>query len=204
MDVETRSPDRLTDEIRSVVEQGNDLNVRFSGSLISGQEIFREMIFVILISILLLYFILASQFESLSLPLVVMLEIPIDIAGALLLLKIFGGTINLMSMIGIIVMSGIIINDSILKIDTINHLRQSGMSLKEAIYEGGARRLKPIIMTSLTTILAMLPFMFGTDVGSELQKPLALTVIGGMTLGTVVSLYFIPLAYWYLYRRSAD
>jgi multidrug efflux pump subunit AcrB len=78
------------------------------------------------------------------------------------------------------------------------------MSLKEAIYEGGARRLKPIIMTSLTTILAMLPFMFGTDVGSELQKPLALTVIGGMTLGTVVSLYFIPLAYWYLYRRSAD
>lgn len=204
MDVETRSPDRLTDEIRSVVEQGNDLNVRFSGSLISGQEIFREMIFVILISILLLYFILASQFESLSLPLVVMLEIPIDIAGALLLLKIFGGTINLMSMIGIIVMAGIIINDSILKIDTINHLRQSGMSLKEAIYEGGARRLKPIIMTSLTTILAMLPFMFGTDVGSELQKPLALTVIGGMTLGTVVSLYFIPLAYWYLYRRGTD
>ena len=132
------------------------------------------------------------------------LEIPIDIAGALLLLKLFGGTINLMSMIGIVVMSGIIINDSILKIDTINRLYRSGMELKEAIYTGGCRRLKPIIMTSLTTILAMIPFLFGTDIGSELQKPLALTVIGGMTLGTIVSLYFIPLAYWYLNRHREE
>jgi len=202
MDIETRSPENLTAEIRSVVSREDDISVRFSGSLISGQQIFREMFFVILISILLLYFILASQFESLKLPFVVMLELPIDITGALMLLRIFGGTINLMSMIGIIVMSGIIINDSILKIDTINHLRRSGLKLKEAIYEGGARRLKPIIMTSLTTILAMMPFLFGTDIGSELQKPLALTVIGGMALGTVVSLYFIPLTYWYLYRKA--
>ena len=202
MDIETHSPERLVAQVRSVVTEEDDINVRFSGSLISGQQIFREMIFIILISVLLLYFILASQFESLKLPFVVLLELPIDISGALLLLWIFGGTVNLMSMIGIIVMSGIIINDSILKIDTINHLRLSGMGLKEAIYEGGARRLKPIIMTSLTTILAMTPFLFGSDIGSELQKPLALTVIGGMALGTVVSLYFIPLAYWYLYRRQ--
>ena len=204
MDIETRSPENLTAEIRSMVTAEDDINVRFSGSLISGQQIFKEMFFVILISILLLYFILASQFESLKLPFVVMLELPIDIAGALLLLRIFGGTINLMSMIGIIVMAGIIINDSILKIDTINQLRRSGMGLMEAIHEGGARRLKPIIMTSLTTILAMTPFLFGTDIGSELQKPLALTVIGGMALGTVVSLYFIPLAYWYMYRKEAS
>lgn len=202
MDLETRSPERLVDRVRTVVSGEDDINVRFSGSLISGQQVFREMIFVILISVLLLYFILASQFESLKLPFVVLLELPIDVAGALFLLWIFGGTVNLMSMIGIIVMAGIIINDSILKIDTINHLRQSGMKLKDAIYEGGARRLKPIIMTSLTTILAMTPFLFGTDIGSELQKPLALSVIGGMALGTVVSLYFIPLAYWYLYRRQ--
>ncbi len=202
MDLETRSPERLIAQIRDLVREEDDINVRFSGSLISGQQIFREMIFVILISVLLLYFILASQFESLKLPFVVLLELPIDIAGALLLLSLFGGTVNLMSMIGIIVMAGIIINDSILKIDTINHLRRSGLDLKEAIYEGGARRLKPIIMTSLTTILAMTPFLFGTDIGSELQKPLALTVIGGMALGTVVSLYFIPLAYWYMYRKE--
>lgn len=203
MDISSRRPEREINEVRDVLNGYENINVRFGGSLISGQKIFREMIAIILVSVLLLYFILASQFESLSLPLIVLLELPIDIAGALLLLVLFGGTINLMSMIGIIVMSGIIINDSILKIDTINRLRWGGMELKEAIFTGGARRLKPIIMTSLTTILAMTPFLFGHDLGSELQKPLALTVIGGMALGTVVSLYFIPLAYWYLYRRKA-
>jgi len=200
MEISSKSPEREIDEIRSAVSNHNNINVRFGGSIISGQKIFREMIAIILISVLLLYFILASQFESLTLPFIVLLELPIDIAGALLLLKLFGGTINLMSMIGIIVMSGIIINDSILKIDTINRLRWSGMEIKEAIFTGGSRRLKPIIMTSLTTILAMTPFLFGHDLGSELQQPLALTVIGGMALGTVVSLYFIPLAYWFLYR----
>lgn len=202
MDITTRSPEQLTREIRTRLGDDPNLSIRFGGSLISGQEIFREMLMVIIISVLLLYFILASQFESLTLPFIVLLELPIDIAGALLFLVLFGGTINLMSMIGIVVMSGIIINDSILKVDTINQLRRSGMELKEAIYTGGARRLKPIIMTSLTTILAMVPFLFGTDIGSELQKPLALTVIGGMTLGTLVSLYFIPLAYWYLYKKD--
>ncbi|MDX2415717.1 MAG: efflux RND transporter permease subunit [Bacteroidales bacterium] len=202
MEISSRSPEKEIDRIRTVVTDHNNINVRFGGSIISGQEIFKEMIAIILISVLLLYFILASQFESLTLPLIVLLELPIDIAGALLMLKLFGGTVNLMSMIGIIVMSGIIINDSILKIDTINRLRWAGMEIKEAIYTGGARRLKPIIMTSLTTILAMTPFLFGHDLGSELQQPLALTVIGGMALGTVVSLYFIPLAYWFLYRSK--
>jgi multidrug efflux pump subunit AcrB len=145
---------------------------------------------------------LAAQFESLVQPLILLLEVPIDIAGALLLLWLFGGTLNLMSMIGLVVMSGIIINDSILKIDTINHLRKDGMPLLEAICEGGHRRLKPIIMTSITTILALVPVLWSGSMGSELQRPLALTVIGGMTLGTIVSLYFIPLCYYYLYRKE--
>ncbi len=103
-----------------------------------------------------------------------------------------------MSLIGIIVMSGIIINDSILKIDTINRLRNQGYSLMKALVVGGQRRFKPIIMTSLTTILALLPFLFITGLGADLQKPLALAVIGGMIVGTMVSLYFIPLFYYYL------
>ncbi|MBE0674332.1 MAG: efflux RND transporter permease subunit, partial [Bacteroidales bacterium] len=202
MNISTRSPGRLTSDIRQLLAGDQDINVRFSGSLITGQQTFRELAVVLVIALLLLFFILAAQFESLTLPLIVLLEIPIDIAGALLMLIIFGGTINLMSMIGIIVMSGIIINDSILKIDTINHLRMSGVGLMESIYTGGSRRLKPIIMTSLTTILATLFFLFGNDIGSELQKPLALAVIGGMSLGTFVSLYFIPLAYWAIYRNK--
>jgi multidrug efflux pump subunit AcrB len=106
-----------------------------------------------------------------------------------------------MSAIGIIVMTGIIINDSILKIDTILKLQTEGNSLIRSIMEAGRRRLKPIIMTSITTILAMVPFLFQKVMGAELQQPLALAIIGGMFLGTFVSLYFIPLMYYVLKRR---
>jgi multidrug efflux pump subunit AcrB len=131
----------------------------------------------------------------------VLLEVPIDIFGALLFLKLFGGSINLMSLIGIVVMSGIVINDSILKVDTINKLHSNGSPLLKALLIGGRRRLKPILMTSLTTILALIPFLFIEGMGSDLQKPLALAVIGGMLVGTAVSLYFVPLGYYYLMRK---
>ena len=99
-------------------------------------------------------------------------------------------------------MGGIIVNDSILKIDTINRLRLEGYGVMEAISIGGLRRLKPIIMTSLTTMLAMIPILFGSDIGSELQQPLAWTTIGGMTIGTIVSLFVIPLLYWAFYHKK--
>jgi multidrug efflux pump subunit AcrB len=196
------SPEDLAQSVKELLQQLADLDVTFSGKTFSSRKLLKELTIVILIALALLYFILAAQFESLTQPLIVLLEVPMDIAGALGLLWLFGGTINLMAMIGIIVMSGIIINDSILKIDTINQLRKQGMGLKQAIETGGKRRLKPILMTSLTTILALAPFLFAHDMGSELQKPLALTVIGGMTIGTLVSLYFIPLCYYCLNKSK--
>lgn len=192
----------LARSIKTLLQDKFNLNVSFSGKIFSSQKLLKELFVVVLIALALLYFILAAQFESLTQPLIVLLEVPMDIAGALGLLWLFGGSINLMAMIGIIVMSGIIINDSILKIDTINQLRKKGLGLKQAIETAGRRRLKPILMTSLSTILALTPFLFASDMGSALQQPLALTVIGGMVLGTLVSLYFIPLFYYYLYRRS--
>ena len=107
-----------------------------------------------------------------------------------------------MSMIGIVVMSGIIINDSILKIDTINRLRRGGMPLLRAIMTAGHNRLKPIIMTSLTTMLAILPFLHRGDMGSALQYPLSLTIIVGMGIGTMVSLFMIPLFYYLIYNKK--
>jgi multidrug efflux pump subunit AcrB len=133
---------------------------------------------------------------------IVLSEVVIDIFGALLLLYIFGSSLNLMSLIGIVVMSGIIINDSILKIDTINQMYNSGTPLLKALVVAGHRRLKPILMTSLTTVLALVPFFFLKGMGSDIQKPLALSIIGGMLVGTLVSLYFIPLGYYYLNRRK--
>ncbi len=163
----------------------------------------KQLAIILSISLLLLYFILAAQFESLKLPFILLAEIPIDLAGVLLMLAIFKEGINLMSMIGIIVMGGIVINDSILKIDTINQLRARGYSLLHASAEGGKRRLKPILMTSLTTILALSPFLFAKGLGADLQRPLALAVIGGLGLGTFVSLYFVPLLY-YLMEKGKE
>ena len=120
--------------------------------------------------------------------------------SALIVLWFFGVSLNLMSMIGLIVVCGIVINDSILKIDTINTLRRQGVSLKHAILEAGQRRLKAIVMTSLTTILAVLPFLARGDMGSDLQFPMSLVIISGMTVGTLVSVFFIPLAYYEIYK----
>jgi len=193
---------RVQSEVEKTVRENPGIDIRWSGSIFSNQQMVREIFIILVISLLLLYFILASQFESLSLPLIVLMEVPIDIAGAFLFLKLFGVSLNIMSLIGIIVMAGIIINDSILKIDTINRLRKEGMPLVKALLVGGQRRLKPILMTSITTIMAMLPFLFISGLGSDLQRPLAVAVIGGMAIGTLVSLYFIPLFYYLLKRRA--
>ncbi len=173
-------------------------DIRLGGSFFELQQLKRELIAVVGVAILLLYFIMAAQFESLWQPLIILMEVPIDLGGALLFLWLFGGAINVMAAIGMVVMSGVIINDSILKLHTINLLRKEGLDIREAIRLGGKKRMKPILMTSLTTILALLPFLFMGGLGAALQKPLALTVIGGMLIGTFISLYFIPLMYYWL------
>ncbi|HSD15092.1 MAG TPA: efflux RND transporter permease subunit [Flavobacterium sp.] len=174
--------------------------LKFTGNLFELKELKDEMLFVFLISIGLLYLIMASQFESLIQPLIILIEIPIDIGGALLFLYLFGQSINIMSLIGIIVMSGIIINDSIIKVHTINELRKEGLSVLDAIKKGGKMRLKPILMTALTSVLALIPVLFSNDMGNEMQQPLAYALIGGMIIGTFVSLYFVPYLYYLIYK----
>lgn len=199
---EANEKDRYMEQIKETVNKSGSLDVRFSGSLFSNMVLLKEIGVLLVISVLLLYFILAAQFESLSQPLLVLMELPIDIAGALVVLYISGQSLNLMSAMGMVIMSGIIITDSILKLDVINHLRKEGYSLIDAIRTGGHRRLRAIIMTSLTSILAMLPLLFTNDMGSELQKPFSYALIGGMVVGTFVSLYLVPLTYWFIYRKE--
>jgi multidrug efflux pump subunit AcrB len=177
-------------------------DVDFSGSFFSNRRMLSELVIILFVSILLMYFILAAQFESFLQPLIVLLEIPVDTAAALLVLWICGHSLNLMSAIGIVVTCGIIINDSILKLDAINELRKTGVPLMEAIHEAGRRRLRPIVMTSLTTIFAMVPLLFSFDMGSELQKPLSIAMIAAMLIGTAVSLFIVPLVYWFIYRKE--
>lgn len=195
-------PDRLIKKTREEIGNMKSWEVSFSGTYFSNKKMISELIIVLLISLLLMYFILAAQFESFLQPLIVLIEIPIDVAAALVTLWVFGHTLNLMSAIGIVVTCGIVINDSILKIDMINELRKKGVPLMEAIHTAGHRRLRAIIMTSLTTIIAMVPMLFSSDFGSEIQKPLAIAMISSMIIGTLVSIYIIPLIYWRIYKKK--
>jgi len=113
-----------------------------------------------------------------------------------------GQTMNLMSAIGIVVTCGVVINDSILKLDAVNEYRKAGWKLMDAIHEAGRRRLRAIVMTSLTTIIAMVPMLFSSDIGAELQQPLAIAMIAAMCIGTLVSLFVVPFIYWNIYRRK--
>lgn len=191
----------LIRSVKQTVQQTEGWEVDFSGSFFSSERMIGELAVILLVSVLLMYFILCAQFESFLQPLIVLMEIPIDTAFALMTLWLFGHTLNLMSAIGIIVTCGIVVNDSILKLDSINRLRKAGMPLEEAIHTAGSQRLRAIIMTSLTTIFAMLPLLFTDDMGSELQRPLAIAMISSMLLGTLVSLFIIPLIYWFIYRK---
>lgn len=198
---DVENPVRLMKEVKETVKKKNEWEVDFSGSFFSNEKMMGELTIILFVSILLMYFILCAQFESFLQPLIVLIEIPIDTAFALVTLWMFGHTLNLMSAIGIIVTCGIVVNDSILKLDTINELRKTGVPLVEAIHTAGRRRLRAIIMTSLTTIFAMVPLLFTSDMGSELQKPLSIAMIGSMVMGTLVSLFIIPLIYWFIYRK---
>jgi len=180
----------------------DSLNVKFSGSLYSNKLLLKQLSTILFITILLLYLILSAQFESLLLPLLILIEIPIAIMGSFIFLYITKQSLNLMSMIGIVIMCGIIINDSILKIDCAKQLVNKGNSVIYSIIRAGQRRLMPILMTTLTTILAMCPLFFIGGLGSDLQSSLAISVIGGLIIGTASSLYLIPVLYYFFNSRK--
>ena len=182
------------------------LQASFVGSYFSSRTMIGELVMVLVVALLLLYFILAAQFESIIQPMIILMEVVVDIALVLLAVWMAGESLNIMSMIGMVVMCGIIINDSILKVDTINRIYRSVSQLQKhtllkAIMVAGHRRLMPIVMTSLTTILAIAPFLHRGDMGSALQFPLSFAIIVGMMVGTMVSLFFVPLVYYMLYRK---
>lgn len=205
LDIETENPQPVCDYIYQHLKPTTRNEIRLTGSYFTTRDTISQMIDVLFVSVVLLYFILAAQFESLIQPLIVLIELPIGLFGAFLSLWIFNVSINLISMIGIVMMCGLIINDSILKIDTINNLRRrKGHPLVKAIHYAGQNRLNSILMTATTTILSVVPFLFNNDIGSTLQKPLSIVLLGGMIIGTPVSLYFIPLVYWFCYRKTAD
>lgn len=202
IDADSRSIREVTDYTDLFIKRHPEYSVTYGGEYFQSRSLVAELAIVLAVSLAFLYFILAAQFESLVQPLIILFEMAIDVCAVLVVLLITGETLNIMSMTGLIVMAGIIINDSILKVDTINRLRRGGMPLLAAVSDAGHKRLRPILMTSLTTILALLPFLHKGDLGSALQYPLSLTLVVGMTAGTAVSLFIVPLIYYLIYRKK--
>jgi HAE1 family hydrophobic/amphiphilic exporter-1 len=175
-------------------------------AVVSGQSeemeaSFKSMQFALLLAVFLVYLVMASQFESLIHPLVILFTIPLALVGAVLALFITGTTVNIVAFIGIIMLAGIVVNNAIVLVDLINQLRAQGKQRIDAILEAGTARLRPILMTSLTTTLGLLPMAMGFGEGSEVRTPMAITVIGGLTVSTLLTLVVIPVVYSLMDRK---
>ena len=175
-----------------------DYRYEFVGENKEMQESFLQLAMALVLSIILVYMIIAAQFESLLMPLAVMFSVPFSLIGVILGLLLTDKSLNVLSYIGIIMLVGIVVNNSIVLIDYINKLRQKGMERKEAIILGGETRLRPILMTMFTTVLALVPMALGIGEGAELRAPMAITIIGGLTSSTFLSLIIVPIFYTFL------
>ncbi|WP_297088871.1 efflux RND transporter permease subunit [uncultured Draconibacterium sp.] len=172
-----------------------DYRILVTGEEEKRQESLTNLTFALLLSIVLVYMVLASQFESLIHPFTILLTIPLAVVGSILIFFALGKTFNIMAIIGVIMLVGIAVNDSIILVDRINQLIREGVDRKQAILQAGQQRIRPIIMTSLTTILALLPLTFGFGESASLRSPMALAVVGGLITSTLLTLIVIPCVY---------
>jgi HAE1 family hydrophobic/amphiphilic exporter-1 len=179
----------------------NGITALVSGQSEEMQESFQSMQFALALAIFLVYLVMASQFESLIHPFVILFTIPLALVGAVLALFVTGTTINIVALIGVIMLAGIVVNNAIVLVDLINQLRAQGVDRFAAIMEAGSARLRPILMTSLTTALGLLPMAIGFGEGSEVRAPMAITVIGGLLVSTLLTLVVIPVVYSLLDRK---
>jgi hydrophobic/amphiphilic exporter-1 (mainly G- bacteria), HAE1 family len=168
---------------------------------ITGEELLRKesnsnLTFALILSIILVFMVLASEFESIIQPFVIILTIPLALVGTILTFFIFGKTLNMMAYIGIIMLGGIAVSNAIILIDRINQLRLTGLGKKDSIITAGSQRIRPILMTSLTTIFALIPLTIGIGESASLRSPMALAVIGGLVTSTILTLIVIPCVYW--------
>jgi len=177
--------------------------IDFGGEQEEMTKSFQSLIWAFALSLLLVYMIMAAQFENLIHPFLIMFTIPMGLSGTFLLLWAAGLSINVISIIGIVISVGIVTDNAIVKLDYTNQLRREGMGLREAVCEGSAVRLRPILMATATTIIGLLPLSLGIGEGAELQQPLGVAVMGGLITSTFLTLILIPVVYEWVEERAA-
>lgn len=192
---------QLQEQLDSI-DMPADVGVKLAGSLLDMQESFADLGTLLVLVILLVYIVMASQFESLSGPFIIMLSLPFAFTGVFLSLTIAGMPLDMMGFIGAIMLVGIVVKNGIVLVDFINLNRERGDSIKEAVVSGGRSRLRPVLMTTFTTILGMMPMLLSNSDGAEMYKPMALVVIGGLTISTMLTLVVIPVVYTFFAARE--
>lgn len=190
-------------ESLATIDRPQDYEFKFGGEYEEQQEAFREMAFAACLALVLVYMVMAAQFESMRDPFIILFSIPLALVGVSTILVLTNTTFNMQGFLGVIVLVGIVVNNAIVLIDYTNLLRREhGFALHEAVVTAGARRLRPILMTTITTVLGLIPMGLGLGEGGELQAPLARVVIGGLTTSTLITLVFIPVVYTILEERT--
>lgn len=174
---------------------------RIAGQNEEMSDSFRSLVFALSLAVFLVYLVMASQFESLLHPFIILFSIPLALVGAILALWLTGTTISVVVFIGLILLAGIVVNNAIVLIDLVNQIRAAGTEKYKALMEGGKSRLRPILMTTLTTTLGLLPLAIGFGDGAELRAPMGITVIGGLLVSTLLTLIVIPVMYAVLDRK---
>jgi multidrug efflux pump subunit AcrB len=191
-------------DIVNHVQLPENMRVSVLGSVVGMQESFKRFSIGLLLSIVLVYLILMSQFKSFVDPVIILMAIPPGLAGVVLTLWLTGSTFNIMSLMGVIMMTGIVVSNSILIVEFARQLRQEGYSLQQALVRACKIRLRPILMTSLATLLGMLPMALGIETGSEQYAPLARAVIGGLAVSVVVTVFLVPAFYLIIHGKEEN
>jgi HAE1 family hydrophobic/amphiphilic exporter-1 len=201
-------------DLGSAVAEVNDIvsknplaagvKVRVGGQSEELDASVKSLLFALGLAIFLVYLVMASQFESLLHPFVIMFSIPLAAVGAVLALKLTSSAISVVVFIGFIMLVGIVVKNAIVRIDRVNQLREAGVAKREAIAQGAESRLRPIVMTTLCTLIGFSPLAIGVGEGAEVRAPMALTVIGGLAVSTLLTLIVIPVVYDLLDRRGDE
>ncbi|KEO74137.1 efflux RND transporter permease subunit [Anditalea andensis] len=194
--------DEISDYIDNDMDIPSNVEIAFGGDIEQQQEAFGDLFLLLGLSIILVYIVMAAQFESLKDPFIIMFSLPFAFTGVIIALVLTNTKLSVIAFIGAIILVGIVVKNAIVLVDYIQLLRGRGESLFDAIVNAGASRLRPVLMTTLTTILAMFPLAFSTGEGSETWQPMAIAVLGGLIFSTVVTLVLVPVVYAIFHRKK--
>ncbi len=186
----------------NTIDLPSEFRINYGGIFEEQKTAYEGLYFIIVLAILLVYMVMAAQFESLKIPFIIMFTVPFSFSGVIMVFYLLDMSFDVQGFIGFIMLIGIVVNNSIVLVDFIERSRKTGISLKSAIIEASNRRLRPILMTSFTTTFALIPLAIGIGEGSELQVPMALSVIAGLSFSTFTSLLLIPCIYYLFFKRS--